>query len=94
MPRSVADKALEAIAARRVRVVKANGRGIALRVTGSPDPDTNRERVYTAALYVDENGALCRSCTCANADAHPIVPKCHHVRCAELLWRPAERRAR
>ena len=95
MPRESKEaKALRAIAERRVAVLKVSATGIALHFTSSePDPETLQPRVYLVAVYLDARQVV-RECTCANAQAHPIRPRCCHVWLAERLWRPDEQASR
>jgi len=85
MPATMRDKALQAFATDRVRVVKASACGIALHVTASkPDKDTLKTPTYLTAVYV-KGGEVVRVCSC------PAYRKCYHELCAEMLWRPEEK---
>ncbi len=89
MTESRAAKAARAIVEHRVRVLSAGDRSIALHIRSEhQDPDTLRDREYDTSLRVDSNGMLLRECSCANALAHPIHPRCWHVLLAERLWMP------
>ncbi|MDZ4178568.1 MAG: hypothetical protein U1E29_04965 [Coriobacteriia bacterium] len=89
MTESRASKAARAIVEHRVRVLSADVRSIALHIRSEhQDPDTLRDREYDTSIGVDSNGVLVRECTCANALAHPIQPRCWHVFLAEKLWMP------
>lgn len=82
MSESVHAKALRAISEDRVRVVRANERGIALDVTSSkPDPATLSRRTYRTLVYVRQ-GAIVRECSC------PCPKRCYHIAAAELVWSP------
>jgi uncharacterized Zn finger protein len=65
----------------RVRVLSANSVGILADVTGS-------HGVYRVMVYLDAQDRHIRTCTCENAQYHPIHPACHHVRAVEKIWRP------
>jgi hypothetical protein len=85
MPATMRDKALLALSADRVRVVKASPCGIALHVTASkPDKDTLKTRVYLTLVYVLA-GEVVRRCSC------PSPKGCYHLTAAEMLWRPEEK---
>ena len=85
MPESLRAKALRAIAEDRVRVIKANNRGIALEVIASkPDPATLTRATYRALVYAGQD-SIVRSCGC------PAVKRCYHLEAAELLWQPEPR---
>lgn len=76
MPRESADdKAVRLFAEYRVRVVKANARGIALEVRG----DSGMHRVMR---YVD-GGRVVESCSCPSPS-----PNCSHLMAARRLWVP------
>jgi hypothetical protein len=72
---SAADKAVRLIAEHRIRVVKANERGIALEVTGDSGD-------YRVLRYTD-GGGVREECTCASPSRN-----CSHIIAARLLWRP------
>ena len=77
-----ANRAARAILEDRVRVIRANERGIALDVTSSkPDAATLERITYRVVAYVDKREII-RTCTC------PAHRRCYHMGIAELLWRP------
>ncbi len=89
MTESRASKAARAIVEHRVRILGADDHSIALHIRSEHlDPDTLRDREYETSVSVDSNGMLLRECTCDNALAHPIHPRCWHVFLAERLWMP------
>lgn len=82
MTRSAVDKAIAALTADRVRVLKASGAGIALQVASSrPDPATLERSTYRTLVWIHD-GELHRWCSC------PATRGCYHLKLAELLWRP------
>lgn len=76
MRESAADKAVRLIAEHRVRVTKANERGIALEVTGDSGD-------YRVLRFVNRAAAVEESCTCPSPTRN-----CSHIIAARLLWRP------
>ena len=82
MPATMRDKALQAFAEDRVRVVKGSPCGIALHVKASkPDKVTLKTPTYRTFVYVHE-GEVRRMCSC------PSPKGCYHLVAAEILWRP------
>ena len=80
MPRESADeKAVRLFAEYRIRVVKANARGIALEVRGDSG-------VHRVMRYVD-GGRVVESCSCPSPS-----PNCSHLMAARRLWVPEKER--
>ena len=78
-------RALRAIREGRVRVLRANRRGVALIIRSEhPDPDTLKPVVYRTVVW-REDGRVLHKCSCANGRIHPVRPSCGHVALAELL---------
>ena len=75
------DKALAHFRNGDVLVTAANDYGVRYTVQGS------RREPYVCAVGKSRNGTSITSCTCANADIHPVRPNCAHVRCGKMLWR-------
>lgn len=85
------DAAVRAVAERRVNVIRANERGIALVFrSDKPDPQTLEPVTYQVRLYLDGNGALVRDCRCPAGQRWRT--RCKHLLLAELLWRPGASR--
>jgi len=83
MTKTIKSKALAAIEEDRVRVIRANDRGIALDVVASkPDPSTLERATYRSMLWI-EDCSIKRGCTC------PALKRCYHIETAAMLWRPA-----
>ena len=82
---SATAKAATAITEHRVTVAKVNDRGLALKCKSATS-----DRTYMACVYQDGIGTR-RQCTCPNALAYPIHPRCWHVRAVELLREEVER---
>jgi len=78
MPRESADdKAVRLFAEYRIRVVKANARGIALEVRGDSG-------VHRVMRYV-EGGRVVESCSCPSPSLN-----CSHLIAARRLWVPGK----
>lgn len=75
-------KALRYLSEERVTVLKAGPRGLRLEVRGS------RSAPYIVRLGTDIDGRVITECTCANAEVHPVRPRCSHLEIARMLWRP------
>ena len=87
MPESRADRALRGIAQGRVRVIKANEAGIALRCASEKPDAAMREVTYKVLIFTKPGEGITRRCDCIAGQTHPNQTKCWHLTAAELLWR-------